>query len=280
MVPVLFVLSLHVGMVVNVAPAAEARPAGLEDVQFLGFSRNEAAYAWRLQFARAYADGSRDVFALVELRDSRTGARVALFRQGSIVRRNAEGHTVAVANAARMAANQEFVKAEPQGVWDRLRQKGQFRAVRHAFGDGLVRLLPDADCHLKIDVVHKEARVRGTAGQALGYTPMARLFDGTQLPLSHFRAEAMNGQVVTAELQVHHSRSGRLIAVLNQFHPENGGPLSVQTVVMDAGQNPIASVGMHPQQIIDWQAASARQLYRGMHPKTMKDYDTYVGLEF
>ena len=258
---------------------ASPREATIQSVEFLGFSKAETAYAYRLHYARGLDDGQQDSFSLIEVRDTEHGAPVALFRDGGVVRRNRAGQIRGRGTAALLAANPEWGRAAAPAIWQRLRAQGHFHATRHAFGDGMVRLLADNDAHLTVTVVAKSAHISGPAGEPLGYTPMARTLEGHQMPLGHFRHEADAGTVINAQLQVYHSSSGRLIAVINRFLPESGGAPSVQTLMVNSGRDPIASTRLHPLRLVDWQAHSLRDSFKKLHPGGMEHFDTFVGTE-
>lgn len=273
----LTILSLALTVVGVVPPALT-----VQSVTFLGFSRTEAAYAWRIDFRRSTpaGNGQSDQFSLIELRDTEHGAAVAMFQSGALRRQDASGRPLATPATQLQAANPEWRQATPAAIWGRLLKRGGFHSQRHAFTDTMVRLLPDSDAPLKATAAHKEARLVGDAGQPLGFTPMVRTLEGHQLPLGHFRHEADPGTVLTAEIQIFHSHSGRLIAVVNRFVPESGGLPTVQTLVVNTGRDPVASTILHPLRLVDWQAHSLRDSFQKIHPQGMQHFDAFVGTLF
>ena len=248
----------------DVAPLNEVFQAA-DEAHFVGFCHSESAYAWRLHYSRSY-QGQNEQISLIALYRSRDGVRVATFKD-----------TASSPHAATWAA---YAESKSHALWQRIAHKGHFKTLQHGFLDSMVRLLPDADSRFTAQPENKRAQLTGYMGMPLGYTAMARLFEGDQIPLMHFRHEGAVGKRWRAELEVHHSHTGHKVAVLERLYLDGTHKPFLQSSVVSTGDDPLGSTVLHPMKTIDLQARSARKMFHAMHPKGRAEYDTYVGIDF
>lgn len=263
-------------------------PIAIHEAAFVGFSRNEAAYAFRLHARREHPDGTVDTFRLIALFDSENRRLIATFQDGGNSRRPATTmHSSAnqrqVAKPAKFdSANPEWQAALPNKAWQQLAKRERFNSIAHAFTDGLVRLMPDTDSSITAQAQQKALQLQGQKGAPLGFSPVIRLMDGTQLPLGHYRLEAQPEAVPVAQVRVYYSKSGRFVAITNHFR--DGKNLLTKrmpsSLVLALGENPVGSVKYASNRMIDWQAKSMRKLFHDSAGDQEKIFDKFIGGAF
>lgn len=258
--------------------------AAAKDIQFIGFSRNDAVCAWRVTTHHHQLNGDVDSYSLVRIVNTRDNHLVATLRDSAISRSNAAGHKKFVSERELAHDNPDYADAGARDMWPKLKKQGHFTFVQVSFKSTLVRLLPDEDSKLSMKADDKKyLHVSGKEpNQALGYVPVARLFEGQMMPLGHYRLEGHSDTPLRADLKIFHSHSGQVIAVLNTFYlPE--APTHTQTdaaVLRTSPDDPIANTDMGMMEMVEAQAHSAEMQFKELHPSEAKDYDMYVGRWF
>lgn len=259
-------------------PSAKAAPSA--PIDFIGFSRNEAACAWRLH-VKAPIEGGEDRYTLVHVVEIKSHKLIAVFRDSAIQRYNAHGKRVATASRALANAHPDWAHAGSRALWEHLRQRGGFGSVKVDFKNNLIRVLPDEDDKpLEFSADKKTLHITTRAGAPLGYQAVARLYEGNPLVLGHYRMDAPNAGAARAQLEVYHSHAGHVIAVVNRFATASRGMESEAAFFTTPDNNPIGTTNIGSLNMIESDSQSVESLYKQMHPQGSHDYDVFVGRWF
>ena len=201
---------------------------GYEDkhVTFLGFSQDETRAAWLLRISRHDVDGFVDHYRLVRVVDTETNLRVAEFRNSPIIRTDRRGKRVHAHPEKVARANSPWDHAQEQEQWRTLQRRAQFKADVLVARRLPLDISPDPNLVMHTDSEGRALVLTSPRGQSLGYT--LRLVDGDEILLGRFRHEAASREKIRARLTLRSSKSGRRVAVLNQFEISSpDGPRSV-----------------------------------------------------
>ena len=263
------------------APAATQPPAKAAPIDFIGFSRNEAACAWRLH-VNSVSGGIQDRYSLVHVVEIKSHKLIAVFRDSATIQRfDAHGKRIAAASHVLAEAHPDWARAGSHALWERLRQHGGFGSVQVDFKSNLIRVLPDEDDKpLEFSAKKKILNITTRPGAPLGYQAVARLYQGTPLVLGHYRMDAPSDGAAHAQLEVYHSHAGHVIAVVNRFATAASAAENQAAFFTTPYNNPIGSTNIGSLNMIETDSQSVESLYKEMRPQGAHDYDVFVGRWF
>ncbi len=252
-----------------------------QPIDFIGFSRNEEACAWRLH-VNSVSGGVQDRYSLVHVVEIKSHKLVAVFRDSASIQRfDAHGKRIAAASRTLADAHPDWARAGSRAMWERLRQHGGFGSVQVDFKSNLIRVLPDDDDKpLAFSANKKILNITTLPGAPLGYQAVARLYEGTPLVLGHYRMNAPSDGAAQAQLEVYHSHAGHVIAVVNRFATAANTAENQAAFFTTPYNNPIGSTNIGSLNMIETDSQSVESLYKEMHPQGAHDYDVFVGRWF
>jgi hypothetical protein len=255
-----------------------------KDVEFLGFSQNERATAWRVTHHVHAPEGGSDVFALVRLIEVTHNELLATFRDSPVRSFSVHGAPRVLPQAELVARHPSFAQAQPQRAWEHLRHTGRFSSIAQEFKDTVVRIAPDTDTVLSLKADKKVLEIEAHGGSPLGYTPICRLFEGEMVPLGHYRMERSDAAAplhtaLHAQLRVYYSHTGRLIAAHNTFM---GGGQNVHEalVLVTNPDDPIGATGVGMLPMVEAQSRSLYNNFKKVHPEVLQTYKQFIGKFF
>ena len=263
------------------AVTPSAVPAHTSPIDFIGFSRNEAACAWRLHVSST-SGGFQDRYTLVHVVEIKSHKLIAVFRDSATIQRfDAHGKRIATPGRVLADAHPDWAHAGPHAMWEHLRQRGGFSSVKVDFKSNLIRVLPDQDDKpLEFSADKKVLKITTRAGSPLGYQAVARLYEGTPMVLGHYRMDAPSAGAAQAQLEVYHSHAGHVIAVLNRFATAAKSAENQAAFFTTPYNNPIGTTNIGSLNMIETDSQSIETLYKQMHPQGAHDYDVFVGRWF
>lgn len=272
MMPVGVIAAVVMSVAVSAAPARKS-------FEFIGFSHNEQINAWRQIVSQPQHGGFTDHYSVIRVYETEGQHLLAVYREHGVRRTDSHGNFVFTSEAAQLRDNPDYAHAHAHSEWNHVAKQARFHASRLDFHDTTVRLDTDNDAKLR-DVwpEKKTIMVDAEPGSPVGYAPVARLVDGSLLPLGHFRVEPAKAQSqVHAEVQVFYSRTGRNIAVLNKFEVEGEYNDGLSQMVMVKALDPIATIGLGTLGLLQDDAQTARRIFLEMHPGAKKMWDEQLG---
>ncbi len=176
-----------------------------ETLEFLGFTANESAAAYKVKVIEN-AGARSNAYEVIRLLSTQNEQVVATFRQGE------------------PSAAAEWQAAKPESTWTAYQSRARLwmyrvHLSRHIFrvalapGDKLADSLSTKKC----------ITITGAEGSGLGLTPHIRLYDGRieeMAPLP--RANGTPGQTVGIVLTAYHSNTGMHVAVVASYSGQAG----------------------------------------------------------
>jgi hypothetical protein len=277
MVPLLVFALLSASSPQGPKPPTQVVPSPMDSacrrtVNVAGFSDNERAYALSQQVRCRNPDGSRDTFGLIDIVDAAKGEVVATFQASPILRTGQDGKPLFAPPRVLASANPSWAHAFALHAWEKVRRGGHFKLMRHDFKDVLVRVRRDSDSPLDVKADGTKLRLLLNPKQPLGYTGVARLVDGSEVDLGHIREETPGRQVFRGNMEVVFSHHGHLLAMVHH------GMLEDTIMVMRTPDDqPIASTQVGFMQMLQWDAASVKDLYGKLHPNGKEVWDEMIG---
>lgn len=276
----LFVLVTAICMAQAAVPVAPLDPESLE---FLGFSANERASAWRATFRRPAPHGGAYHFRLIKLTDNETQQSLAVFRDSALAMRSSSGRPLPLKDTDGLADNPEFAGALPSTLWQRLQKRARLSSVAQEFKDTVIRIAADEGIALSAQAKDKVLNIcaKGSDNASLGYTAVARLFEGEMRPIGHFRFDASATQKAPkGHLRGYFSHTGRLIVLVNYFEV-NGHKFGYETVLAKTNpDNPIGATGTGTLPMIEAQSRSVYNKFYELHPQAIAYFDKWIGKYF
>lgn len=252
---------------------AASSPIRLETRRFLGFSSNERLAAWRLEVTSQQPHGAVDTYALAHLVDTYSGDVAAVFRATPIRRRGAAGE-----RAQLLRDHPEYARAKPMAQWRRLKKRVRFRFGRLRMDDSTVRLAETRAYPMQMTAEKFHIAVQGAAGQGLAFQPIARLYDGSLVPLGEFRARGRAGQRLEARVRVYFSPTGYHLAVLTRIRALRGERVAHTDLatVVPTRSAPVATLDIGGIQAAKAEADLAERLFARQHPDSIPLYQRWV----
>ncbi|MEE8407997.1 MAG: hypothetical protein V3T05_00195 [Myxococcota bacterium] len=246
-------------------------------VEFVGFSLNEAAAAFRVDVVRPDAQGSFvDRYRLIRLVETSSSHLLATFKGSGVLRIWNDGRRRHTTQAVLARANPEWANALPKKEWTRLRRKGRFKGKVLQMDDSALRLSRDTDAPGELKAEPTWIDFHGERGAPVGFQPVARMVDGELISLGAYRREGEPGRTWHARVWVHHSRTGSSVAVLVRFDPGDGSAADWQGHVLPLPE-PIGTTSVGVMNLVFSQLRQAAGRYKSMHPGYSDMYDQYVG---
>jgi len=260
--------------VVNDASA----PAAEKEYSLIGFSQNEEVAAFKVQIQTRF-DVYTDTYSLIELWRVDTAAILATFRQGRIERRPHDKTTNTAPHETLAAQNPEWLLAEEEDGWTRIRQKTRFQKIPITMNDSTLRLSLDDDVRVNVTGDPRKIEISPLPGSGIGYQPVIRLSNGQHLALGHIRATHADNGLLNAEIIGFHSPSGRKIVVLNKFVLLEGEMLNTATKphLVALQDQPIGTISIGTFSLAQANLEQAEQIFSALHPEAMQLYKTYIG---
>lgn len=262
-------------LLIIAATLSAAQPS--KTVEFVGFSKNESAAAFRVAVVRPSADGKCvDRYSLIRLVETSSSRLLATFKNSGVTRKCNNGRRRHVPEAVLKRANPEWAQALPKREWSRIRTKARFKGKVLQMNDSTLRLSRDTDAPGELKAEPKWIDFRGERGAAVGFQPIARMVDGELISLGSYRREGEPNRTWHARVWVHHSRTGSSVAVLARFDPGDGSPVDWQGHVLPLPE-PIGTTKIGVMNLVFSGLRQAQGRYKSMHPEYGDMYDQYVG---
>ncbi len=244
-------------------------------VDFVGFSKDESAAAWRVAIERHQANGAVDSFTLIHLVAVETNQPLATFR-GSPIQRTRDGRRVR-ARARRLEGdNPDYEGAATLADWKRVKRKGRFAFKPLKIDDATLRFLPDEDLDMEMERTRESLNALGQVGEPVGYRPMVRTLGGDHVSLGHVREAGQPGTRIEAAVLAFHSKTGLTIAVLNRFSTTGDDTPSWSTRIL-ALHEPVGTTDIGAMRLALSSLQLAERDYLANGEKFSDLYTQYVG---
>lgn len=261
----------------DAVPAAVVAPSANEGrcsrvIEVLGFADNERALALEQHLRCSVGHGLWDHYAIVDLIETRTRTVLASYQGSPITRTGLNNKPVFAEPTALRAQHPPWREARPLHEWTKIKRAGHFRLRKHDFKDVMVRVRLDADSPMDVHAEGTKLLITAPQGAPIGCNVVGRLVDGTEVELGHVRDAANAKTQDRGHLEVVFSAHGHLVALVHHgMHQE------ALTLTRTPHKNPIASTQVGWLQMIQWDAASVKELYGQIHPEGQKVWDEMVG---
>ena len=251
-------------------------------IEFIGFSNNELAAAWRSKTTDMHEKkGAKvyDSFGLVILADVRSHEVISTFRDGNIQRRDALGRRMRAKQKQLLADNPAYGDARPARQWNILKRKVRWRKNRMDMSDNTVRLSPDEDAIVEAKASEEAIEIYGAPGSPLGYSTISFDMDGGLRNIGRFRADAQEGARINARVEVFFSKTGHSIATIGRHKFHQGGKTKRQDKIrlVRLEEFAIASTKVGAMNYVRSNLRTAEKAFKKMHPQSADLYDQYVG---
>jgi len=243
-----------------------------QSIDFVGFSRNEAIAAWKTTVTTPQDNGVFYLYTLVTVVDAKTGETVGIFRGTGGVRKNGKGRRLAESTLSTLAP--QYAQALPRAQWQKLRRKIRFVKKHLEMNDSALRLQPDGDTELSASASKKAIDTTGNMGGPVGYTAIARLWDGSLTSLGRFRVEGQRSQRTNGHLEAFFSSTGHGVVLVNRF--TTAGSHRDEIKVIRLAREPIATVYIGTMNLANVSLRHGEKLYKEMHPRGAPLYDKLV----
>ena len=198
-------------------PRPVARSFTERDVNFVGFSSDESAAAWRVGVRRYDRSGYVDHYTLIKISDTQNNDVMAVFRGSEIWREDHQGRRKSVSMEKLLVKNPEYEHAEPRRLWMELNMTHAFAASEVSPTAFYVSVIPDADMGLDTYTQNGALYVRAREPGPLGYRLVGSPDYETSVALGHYREEPGREATLQAKVTIFASRSKKRIAILNRF---------------------------------------------------------------
>lgn len=251
-----------------------------ERLEFIGFAEDEQTAAWRVEVEQPQPGRKVDRYTVIRIINTKSGDPTGHIRVGKIRRFESSGRPDRGVLPDQLSAeNPMWLNALPHSTWRKAKREVRFTFKRLDASKGVVRLMPDDDSFMTLKVSRRALRLESDPGSPVGLTPVARLYDGKEIPLRRIRVRGQPHRVVTVRIQFFHSRSG--LHVASKVHLVSTTPgLENETDVAYVHRmpgSPLATIGIGTMNLMGANFQVAEKLYGEMHPEMKDAYKQYVG---
>ena len=272
-----------------IVAALGPEPRVTERAAFVGFSKNNALAAYRLQVEAPRRGGTRDRYGLVVVMlmpERGVGAEtVTIFRDTEPVRLNAKGERIRTSKRRLLEANPRYAQARPHSHWVALKRRARFRHRRLPLKDSVLRLSPDEGVQLEANIVthggENAIDVVAPPNASVAFGTVVRKLSGEFVSGGDFQMDCPEDGQIEARVEAFHSRDGYSVAVVTTFSIRTSqGVHAVPRIAFSRmihspiGTTQIGSWNL-AKEVLRWGADQ----YNLRHPGMERQYERFVGDE-